>query len=166
VKIETFAESSDRPPTSLIEPLALSDHLFKPVGQEAAHGASLLGRQDPSLAQEISIKLNGDVRFHNGSPRREARIYVQHHYRCWPALLATGDELWASFACFRQAVHRRFRQVYCEEWRGCSSRIVCMPIVLRIGWCVGLTVPGHARRKTKRLIPAAAMSSIKLRPIG
>jgi len=94
MKIETFAESSERPPTSSFECLALSDHLFKPVGQETADGASLLGRQDASLAQQVSIKLKSDIRFHNGNPRPEARIYVQHHYRCSASTLSrAGDQL-------------------------------------------------------------------------
>lgn len=50
MKIKTFAESSECPPTSLIECLALSNHLFKPVRQQTADGASLLGRQDARLA--------------------------------------------------------------------------------------------------------------------
>lgn len=38
-------------------------------------------------------------------------------------------------------------------------------MAIRIGWRVGLTIPNHAKSKTKRLINAAAMGSVEPRPI-
>src|SRR5579884_127318 len=75
-EVETLAEPSKCSPTSLIECLTLTDHLFNPVGQQGTDGASFLSRQDTRLAKQLCVDLESDVYFHNQIP------IEQHIYSC------------------------------------------------------------------------------------
>jgi hypothetical protein len=52
-------------PSRLIEGFSLANHRFKPVCNKSAYRAPLLGCQNARFSQQIGIKLEGDVRFHD-----------------------------------------------------------------------------------------------------